>query len=220
MAALLPPWAICSKNFLLPEFLVSAWNQLRWQHAEAAKKQLRHWERTSPMRWGMPGAVAPAPHTRPAELQGPGPQGDVGVGAGGPRARGTGKVSVPVGPGLGAQGRCRYRQHRREEEPGPAPGGAALLGPAALRKRRGGRAVRRPWVSEGGEGGREGPRVTVPAGRARTQPGAASAATSLRELPGSCSGGCVCRSWPPPQPRPSPPRKVLLLSAICLRLLS
>lgn len=88
----------------------------------------------------------------------------------GVQAPGTGKVSVCRCRWARAQGRCRYRC-RREAEPGPAPAGAVLLGPAALRKRRGGRAVRRRWVSEGREGGREGPAVTVPAGRARTRPG-------------------------------------------------
>lgn len=114
----------------------------------------------------MPGGVAPAPRTHP--------RGDRAGRAG--RARGTRP---------GARGRCQCPRRRREQQPGPAPAGAVLLGLAALRKRRGERAVLRLWVSEGGT---EGPGVTVPVGWARTQPGAASPATSSRELRGFCFG--------------------------------
>lgn len=201
------------------------------QQAEAAKKQLMHYEMTPPVRWGMAGGVAPVPHTHPRGCRAgrargtrpwPGAQRRCRCRRAPLPARGTGNVSVAAGSdtGPGAQGRCRCRWRPREEEPGPAPGGAALLGPAALRKRRGGRAVRRPWVSEGGGEGVRGWGSPCRQGGLVHSPGAAQLSPAAGSWRAPASGGCVCRSWPPPQPRPSPPRKVLLLSAICLRFLS
>lgn len=174
MAALSPPWPICSnawpvkKILILPEFLVSAWNQIRWQQAEEPSSSL------STVRWlpsarGMAGGVTAAPHTpagcrprargrcRCVGAGGPGPREGVGTGAGGRRSR----ARPP-------QGRCC-------SAPPPSGSGAGDA-------RCGGRG----WVRGVREGvrGRRSPCLQGGLGRDR----GASAAASSRELTGSWSG--------------------------------